>query len=82
MSTNTTRATPPDTAVEAPLTPSTAEQLSEFIGKDGTIELGGLAVAVEIHDARHRFGHVDVKVTPKAGTGTAWVEHNRVALAE
>lgn len=58
----------------------TAWDPSAFRGRTGTLEFDGLRIGVAIIDARTRFGHLDLLVTPLAGTGTKWIEQHRVAV--
>lgn len=54
--------------------------LNEYRGRNGTITIDGLTVGVEIKDARVRFGHLDLLVTPKDGGGQKWIESRRVEI--
>ena len=54
--------------------------LETFRGRVGTIAVDDLMVEVKIADARLRFGHLDLLVTPVAGTGERWVEQHRVTV--
>jgi len=54
--------------------------LLAYIGKTGAIEANGLSVDVKINDARTRYGHLDLSVTPLAGTGERWVEYKNIAI--
>jgi len=54
--------------------------LTAYIGKTGAIEANGLSVNVTIKDARTRYGHLDLSVTPLAGTGERWVEYKNIAI--
>ena len=58
----------------------TSEGLDAFRGRDGFMAMGDLQVAVNVIDARLRFGHVDLRVTPITGDGEQWVEQHRVVL--
>ncbi len=60
---------------------ATADDLKGFIGRHGQIELGSLTVDVSIRNARHRYGHVDLLISPNSGSGEQWVEGRRVKLA-
>jgi len=51
-----------------------------YKGLDGAIEENGLTVDVRIVDARRRYGHLDLLVVPKAGSGERWMERKNVAL--
>lgn len=54
--------------------------LSEYRDRKGTISMDGLEVGVNVTDARVRFGHLDLLVTPVAGNGHKWIESRRVTL--
>lgn len=54
--------------------------LNDYRNKQGIITLDGLRVAVDIKDARVRFGHLDLLVTPTLGTGEKWMESRRVEI--
>jgi len=61
---------------------ATADDLTGFIGRKGQIELNSLTVEVGVLNARHRYGHVDLLISPNAGSGEQWVEARRVKLAD
>lgn len=42
------------------------------------MDCGDLTVGVYIKDARVRFGHIDLLVTPIEGSGQTWVEKHRL----
>lgn len=54
--------------------------LTEYSGRTGTITLDALTVGVQIKEARVRFGHIDLLVTPINGNGERWVESRRIAI--
>ena len=55
-----------------------AKALSENINKQGLLSISNMQVLVKITDARTVFGRIDYQVTPVNGTGSTWVESNRV----
>ena len=59
---------------------STHKDLNAYIGKTGQVDLDGLTVQVKVTDARVRFGHTDLLLTPVAGTGSRWTCADRVRL--
>jgi hypothetical protein len=61
---------------------ATADDLAGLIGRKGQIELNSLTVEVGVRNARHRYGHVDLLISPEAGFGEQWVEARRVKLAD
>lgn len=50
----------------------------QFVGKKGTIFVGGLNVQVEIKDVKNSYGRDRFLVTPIAGSGEVWTESVRV----
>jgi hypothetical protein len=54
--------------------------LNDYRDKQGVISIDGLQVAVDIKDARVRFGHLDLLVTPTLGAGEKWMESRRVII--
>lgn len=55
--------------------------LETYRDKIGTIAVDDLRIQVKVTDARMRFGHLDLLVTPVSGTGERWIEQHRVELA-
>jgi len=51
-----------------------------YKGLSGAITENGLTVNVHIVDARRRYGHLDLLVVPKDGSGERWMERKNVAL--
>ena len=51
-----------------------------YCGLSGSILHGELRIDVEVVDARQRYGHLDLLVTPIAGDGSRWVERKNVHL--
>ena len=49
-----------------------------LVGTHATMDCGDLTVGVYIKDARVRFGHIDLLVTPIEGSGQTWVEKHRL----
>jgi hypothetical protein len=58
----------------------TAEDIAALRGMSGVMKMEDLQISVNVVEARLRFGHLDLLVTPVAGTGERWVETHRVAL--
>jgi len=54
--------------------------LETYKHKQGTIDVGGLIVAIKVIDARFRYGHIDLKVVPLSGRGERWMESGKVSL--
>lgn len=50
------------------------ELVIQFVGKEGTIRLGGLKVLVKILDIKQVYGKNRFLVTPVAGSESVWVE--------
>jgi hypothetical protein len=61
---------------------ATASDLTSLVGRRGTIDLNSLTVNVSVRNARHRYGHVDLLISPDAGSGEQWVEARRVTIAD
>lgn len=55
--------------------------LSTYNNRRGFINLNTLSVGVEIKQARVRYGHIDLLVTPLNGTGEKWMEIHKVTLS-
>lgn len=53
--------------------------LKEFIGKHGTIELSGLTIKVMVRDIKETWGRTRYLVTPVAGSGEIFVENIRIS---
>lgn len=54
--------------------------LTTYVGRKGTINMDGLSVGIEVKEARVRFGHLDLLVTPLIGSGERWIESQRLSL--
>lgn len=50
------------------------ELIEKYVGKKGTIFVGGLVVEVNIIDVKKAYGQERFKVSPVAGKGEVWVE--------
>ena len=59
-----------------------APDLASYRDRLGLIKVDNMRVEVKIRDARLRFGHLDLLVTPVAGEGERWVEQHRIALVD
>lgn len=53
--------------------------LNTYRNQTGTVTLDGLTVSVEVKDARIRFGHLDLLITPVGGAGQKWMEARRIS---
>jgi len=56
--------------------------LAAYKGLEGEIAQNNLTVRVKIKDARIRYGHLDLCVTPLAGSGHVWVERKNIVIPE
>lgn len=56
--------------------------LAAYKSLKGKIVENGLEIDVEITDARIRYGHLDLCVTPISGTGTVWVERKNIEIPD
>jgi hypothetical protein len=54
--------------------------LDTYKNRNGTIDVGGLIVAIRVVDSRFRYGHIDLKVVPISGRGERWMESGKVSL--
>jgi hypothetical protein len=52
-----------------------------YKGKWGSVDVDGLLVDVKVTDARNRYGHLDLLVSPVSGAGERWLEHHKVSIA-
>lgn len=55
--------------------------LSIYNDRRGFINLNTLSIGVEIKQARVRYGHIDLLVSPITGTGEKWMEIHKVTLS-
>jgi hypothetical protein len=55
--------------------------LNAYIGLHADFSVGDLTVKTIIRDARTRFGHLDLLITPTSGAGEKWVERKNLVLA-
>lgn len=60
----------------------TAAELTELVGRSGVWRTIGdcLKIRIKTLDARQSYGRVDVRITPEAGNGEAWVDSDFVTL--
>lgn len=56
--------------------------LDDYRDRNGFLTVDGLQVGIKITDARLRFGHLDLLITPLTGSGKRWVEQHRIELEE
>jgi hypothetical protein len=52
-----------------------ASDLIKLVNKSATWSVANVKVEVRTLDARQSFGRIDVRVTPAAGSGEAWVDY-------
>ena len=52
--------------------------LNNYRNQTGTVTIDGLTVTVTVKDARIRFGHLDLLITPVNGAGEKWMEARRI----
>lgn len=53
-----------------------------YRGLTGTVTLNDMIIDVVVVDARQRYGHLDLQVTPISGSCFAWLERKNVHLFE
>jgi hypothetical protein len=51
-----------------------------YRGLTGTVTWNDMVVDVAVVDARQRYGHLDLQVTPISGHGFIWLERKNVHL--
>lgn len=51
------------------------KDMSERIGQQVMVNLGGLMVECIINDIKNVYGRVRYNISPVAGTGSVWVEN-------
>lgn len=56
--------------------------LAAYKGLEGEITQNNLNIHVKIKDARVRYGHLDLCVTPVSGSGTVWVERKNIVIPD
>lgn len=54
--------------------------LATYKDRYGFIAVDNLRVEVKVKDARLRFGHLDLLVSPVSGSGERWFEQHRITL--
>jgi hypothetical protein len=62
------------------LTPDGKIDYEAYKGLDGTIEENGLTIDVFVVNSRRRYGHLDLLVVPKSGSGERWTERKNIVL--
>jgi len=70
----------PPKVINYPRTPDGLVDTEAYKGLKGTISVKNLNVDVVVNDARIRYGHLDLYVTPAAGTGEVWVERKNIEI--
>jgi len=63
-------------------TPDGKIDYKAYCGLTGSIKANGLTINVRIVDARRRYGHLDLQVTPIDGADTVWVERKNIVINE
>lgn len=54
--------------------------LSAYIGLQASYKVGALEFAVIVNDARIRYGHLDLYVTPRVGLGHRWIQADKLTI--
>jgi hypothetical protein len=70
------------TPIKYARTPDGKIDYKAYCGLTGSIKANGLTINVRIVDARRRYGHLDLQVTPIDGAGTVWVERKNIVINE
>jgi hypothetical protein len=68
------------TPIKYARTPDGKIDYKAYCGLTGSIKANGLTVNVRIVDARRRYGHLDLQVTPTDGADTVWVERKNIVI--
>ncbi len=68
------------TPIKYARTPDGKIDYKAYCGLTGSIKANGLTVNVRIVDARRRYGHLDLQVTPMDGADTVWVERKNIVI--
>jgi hypothetical protein len=68
------------TPIKYARTPDGKIDYKAYCGLTGSIKANGLTVNVRIVDARRRYGHLDLQVTPMDGADTVWVERKNIII--
>jgi hypothetical protein len=68
------------TPIKYARTPDGKIDYKAYCGLTGSIKANGLTVNVRIVDARRRYGHLDLQVTPIDGADTVWVERKNIVI--
>ena len=63
---------------------TTAQELAENLGRRALLTVSGstLSFEVEILDARKRYGNLDYKVRPLAGSGETWHQSHALRILD
>jgi len=68
------------TPIKYARTPDGKIDYKAYCGLTGSIKANGLTINVRIVDARRRYGHLDLQVTPIDGADTVWVERKNIII--
>jgi hypothetical protein len=68
------------TPIKYARTPDGKIDYKAYCGLTGSIKANGLTVNVRIVEARRRYGHLDLQVTPMDGADTVWVERKNIII--
>lgn len=57
-------------------------ELSQFVGREGTLRMENLFIHVRVVDARKSYGKIQLQIQPvdTCGVGTQWVDAGRVIM--
>jgi hypothetical protein len=55
-------------------TQQTAVDFAAYLGKQATVQVGGLTVQVIIANVKQSYGRTRFLVSPVAGSGSIWIE--------
>lgn len=60
----------------------TVQQLIPAIGQDVMVRFESIVVACKVVDAKNSWGKVRVQIVPMSGTGTQWIELERIQATD
>jgi len=56
------------------------ETIDKYLGKDANVTFEKIQVVCRIEDVRNSYGNIQLKVTPRIGSGSQWVTESRVRV--
>lgn len=59
---------------------ATTTQSNSLVGKQAIYAVRGMSFDVTIQEVRQSFGRTDLRITPQAGTGEAWISLDNLTI--